>query len=118
PGIGNAQKSGYPHDAVNVIVPYGGGGSTDILARLLVDDISSRYGGKFFVENKPGAAGNIGTRQVALSKPDGSMLLYSTATPFAINPYVYKTLPFDPDHDFIPIARTVQLPLVLVVTKQ
>lgn len=107
----------YPSNQVNVVVPYGGGGSTDILARLLVNDLGSRYPGKFFVENKPGAAGNIGTRYVANATPDGTTLLYSTATPFAINPFVYKTLPFDPDNDLIPVARTAQLPLVLVVNK-
>ncbi|WP_454689934.1 Bug family tripartite tricarboxylate transporter substrate binding protein [Achromobacter aloeverae] len=110
-----ARSDPYPGGPVNVIVPYGAGGSTDILARLLVGDVSDRLHGNFIVENKAGAAGNIGTRQVAVSRPDGSTLLYSTATPFCINPYVYKTLPFDPDHDFAAISRTAKLPLVLVV---
>ncbi len=109
-----AQGAAYPSGPVNVVVPYGSGGSTDILARLLVSDVSDRLHGNFIVENKAGAAGNIGTRQVAVSRPDGLTLLYSTATPFCINPYVYKTLPFDPDHDFAAISRTAKLPLVLV----
>jgi tripartite-type tricarboxylate transporter receptor subunit TctC len=107
-------SANYPSGPVTVIVPYGAGGSTDIIARLLVNDVSERLGGKFFVEDKPGAAGNIGTRQVAISRPDGSTLLYSTATPFCINPYVYRTLPFDPDNDFSAVSRTAKLPLVLV----
>lgn len=118
PGISAAQKANYPEKTVNVVVPYGAGGSTDLIGRLLVNDVSGRHDGKFFVENKPGAAGNIGTRHVAMSKPDGSTLLYSTATPFAINPFVYKTLPFDPDNDLVAVSRTVQLPLVLVVNKE
>ncbi|AEC20832.1 hypothetical protein PT7_2292 [Pusillimonas sp. T7-7] len=118
PALSVGKLNNYPSKAVNVVVPYGAGGSTDLIARLLVSDISSRYSGKFFVENKAGAAGNIGVRYVASSAPDGATLLYSTATPFAINPFVYKTLPFDPDNDLIPIARTVQLPLVLVVNKE
>jgi tripartite-type tricarboxylate transporter receptor subunit TctC len=109
-----AQPATYPAGPVTVIVPYGSGGSTDVIARLLVNNVSEHLGGKFIVENKPGAAGNIGTRQVAVSRPDGSTLLYSTATPFCINPYVYRTLPFDPDNDFAAVSRTVKLPLVLV----
>lgn len=115
PKLALAGKGAYPGSPVTVIVPYGSGGSTDVIARLLVSDVAERLGGTFIVEDKPGAAGNIGTRFVATSKPDGSTLLYSTATPFAINPYIYRTLPFDPDHDFAAISRTVMLPLVLVI---
>lgn len=115
PRYARAQPGSYPAGPVTVIVPYGSGGSTDVIARLLVNDVSARLGGKFIVENKPGAAGNIGTRQVAISRPDGATLLYSTATPFCINPYVYRTLPFDPDNDFAAVSRTAKLPLVLVV---
>ncbi|HTJ98261.1 MAG TPA: tripartite tricarboxylate transporter substrate binding protein [Bordetella sp.] len=109
-----ALAGGYPSGPITMIVPYGSGGSTDVIARLLANDVSPRLGGSFIVEDKPGAAGNIGTRQVAVSKPDGLTLLYSTATPFCINPYVYKTLPFDPDNDFAAVSRTAKLPLVLV----
>ncbi len=118
PWVKSAHALNYPQGPVNVIVPYGSGGSTDLIGRMLVSDISQRNGGKFFVENKPGAAGNIGVRHVATAPADGTTLLYSTATPFAINPHVYKTLPFDPDRDVVPVARTVQLPLVLVVNKE
>ncbi|MBV7481830.1 tripartite tricarboxylate transporter substrate binding protein [Bordetella sp. BOR01] len=114
PRLALAQPGSYPDGPVTVIVPYGAGGSTDVIARLLVNDVSERLGGNFIVENKPGAAGNIGTRQVGISPPDGKTLLYSTATPFCINPYVYRTLPFDPDHDFAAVSRTAKLPLVLV----
>ncbi|KCV52509.1 tripartite tricarboxylate transporter family receptor [Bordetella bronchiseptica MBORD901] len=115
PRLALAQTGDYPAGPVTVVVPYGSGGSTDVIARLLVNDVSERLGGKFIVENKPGAAGNIGTRQVGISRPDGTTLLYSTATPFCINPYVYRTLPFDPDKDFAAVSRTAKLPLVLVV---
>jgi tripartite-type tricarboxylate transporter receptor subunit TctC len=114
PRAAPAQTGAYPAGPVTVIVPYGSGGSTDVIARLLVNNVSEQLGGKFIVENKPGAAGNIGTRQVAVSRPDGGTLLYSTATPFCINPYVYRTLPFDPDNDFAAVSRTAKLPLVLV----
>lgn len=113
PRFALAQSGAYPTGPVNVIVPYGAGGSTDVIARLLVNDVAERLG-NFIVENKPGAAGNIGTRQVAVSPPNGETLLYSTATPFCINPYVYASLPFDPDNDFAAVSRTAKLPLVLV----
>lgn len=112
-----ADNTSYPTRAVNLVVPYGAGGSTDVIARLLATDVGTRHDGKFIVENKPGAAGNIGTSYVASARPDGTTLLYSTATPFCINPFVYRSLPYDPNNDFAPVARTVQLPLVLVVNK-
>lgn len=101
-----------------MIVPFGAGLSTDVTARLLVQDVAERSGISFVVEDRPGAGGNIGTAFVARGAMDGKTLLYSTATPFAINPFVYRTLPYDPEHDFAPIARTVALPLVLAVSKQ
>jgi tripartite-type tricarboxylate transporter receptor subunit TctC len=107
----------YPSTLVSVIIPYGAGGSTDVIGRLLVNDVGTRHTGKFIVESKAGAAGIIGTNYVATSKPDGTTLLYSTATPFCINPFVYRTLPYDPNNGFAAVARTVQLPLVLVVSK-
>lgn len=112
-----ARPASYPSGPITVIVPYGAGGSTDVIARLLSNSVAERLKVNFVVENKPGAGGNIGTRQVAVSAPDGYTLLYSTATPFCINPYVYRTLPFDPDKDFSAVSRTAKLPLVLVVNK-
>jgi tripartite-type tricarboxylate transporter receptor subunit TctC len=118
PKFALADNISYPAKPVNVVVPYGAGGSTDIIARLLVSDVGTRYNDKFVVENKTGAAGIIGTSYVANAKADGTTLLYSTATPFAINPFVYRSLPYDPKNDFIAVSRTVQLPLVLVISKE
>ncbi len=118
PRFALAAAEPYPTEPVNVVVPNGAGLSTDYIARLLVSDVSERHNGKFFVENKAGAAGNIGTRYVATAKPDGTTLLYATATPFVINPFVYRKLPYDSDKDFLAVSRTVQLPLVLVVSKE
>ncbi len=118
PAAAWAQKTSYPGDTVTMIVPYGAGGSTDYFARVVATDLGSRHNGRFIVENRAGAAGNIGTRYVAISPPDGRTLLYSTATPFSINPYIYRSLPYDPDGDFVPVALTVQVPLVLVASKE
>lgn len=114
PGLARARQAAYPTDTVSLIVPYGGGGSTDYFGRLVASDIAARHNGKFVVENKAGAAGNIGTRFVAAAPPDGRTLLYATATPFSINPFIYRSLPYDPDNGFEPVALTVQVPLVLV----
>lgn len=108
----------YPTAPVTVIVPFASGNSTDILARLLITKYAQANGGNFIVEDKPGAAGNIGAHEVAIARADGNTLMYSTATPFAINPFVYKHLPYDPDHDFVAISRTAALPLVIGVTSK
>jgi len=118
PSIAYAQKATYPSDTVTMVVPFSAGGSTDHLARLVMTDLNARHGGKFIVDNKSGAGGIIGTRAVAGAAPDGRTLLYSTATPFSINPYIYQTLPYDPNNGFAPIALTVQLPLVVAVSKE
>jgi len=115
PGLARAQRADATAEQISLIVPYGAGGSTDYIARLMAADLATRRSGSFIVENKAGAAGNIGTRYVAISAPDGKTLLYSTATPFCINPYIYQTLPYDPDNGFDTIALTVQVPLVLAV---
>jgi tripartite-type tricarboxylate transporter receptor subunit TctC len=118
PNLAWSQPKNYPNGPINVVVPYGAGGSTDVFAREIASDLGSRYNGKFFVENKAGAAGNIGTRFVSAAPADGNTLLYTTATPFSINPFIYRSLPYDPDNGFAPIALTVALPLVLVVSKE
>jgi len=108
--------SGYPDKPVSVVVPFAPGGNTDIVARLIGTGLAKRLNGNIVVENKAGAGGNIGAATVARAKPDGQTLLYSTASTFAINPHVYSNLPFDPIQAFEPVAVTIQVPVVLVVT--
>ncbi|GJG96895.1 tripartite tricarboxylate transporter substrate binding protein [Cupriavidus pauculus] len=117
PKLGWAERPGeYPAEPVSVVIPFTAGGSTDYMGRLIMSDVGSRFGGKFIPENKPGASGSIGTAGVLRARPDGHTLLYSTAA-FLTNLLLYKNLPYDPLADFQPIARTVQLPLVLTVSK-
>jgi tripartite-type tricarboxylate transporter receptor subunit TctC len=111
----HAESGSYPSQAVSVVVPFGAGSSTDYMARLMVKGLEANHPGHFFVDNKPGAGATIGTAHVAKSNPDGSVLLYTTATPFSINPFIYRKLPYQP-RDFVPVARTVELPLVLAVS--
>lgn len=115
PRFGRGQPPGYPGDTVAIVVPFATGGATDQVARLLVGELNARLGGgRFIVENRAGASATIGTRHVAQSPPDGRTLLYTTATPLSINPAIFQSLPYDPDHGFEPIALTVRQPILVV----
>jgi tripartite-type tricarboxylate transporter receptor subunit TctC len=104
----------YPTRAVRWIVPYTAGGATDVLSRLLCQRLAERLGQPFIVENKPGAGGNIGTRAVISSPPDGYTLLL-TSTANAINASFDPTLPFDFAKGIVPVAGLARIPLVLVI---
>jgi len=110
--------SKYPDKPVSIVVPFAPGGNTDIIARLIGTVLSKHLDANLVIENKAGAGGNIGAAAVARARPDGYTLLYSTASSFAINPHVYSSLPFDPRTAFEPLAVTIQVPVVLVVTAE
>lgn len=107
---------GYPDKPVSVVVPFAPGGNTDIVARMIGTGLAKRLDANIVVENKAGAGGNIGAAAVARARPDGYTVLYSTASTFAINPHIYANLPFDPVKAFQPLAVTIQVPVVLVVS--
>lgn len=96
-----------------VLVGATPGGGTDIVARALAQELSTRLGRQFIVDNRPGAAGNIAAQAVAKSAPDGATLLLSY-TSHVINPSMYEKLPFDAVRDFTPIAGIASLPAILV----
>lgn len=108
--------SGYPNKPITVVVPFAPGGNTDIIARLIGRTLTTRLDTNLIVENRAGAGGNIGAAAAARAKPDGYTLVYSTATTFSINPHLYANLTFDPIKDFTPVAVTIQVPVVLVVS--
>lgn len=110
--------SKYPDKPVSIVVPFAPGGNTDIIARVIGTVLSKQLDANLVIENKAGAGGNIGAAAVARARPDGYTLLYSTASSFAINPHVYSSLPFDPRTAFEPLAVTIQVPVVLVVTAE
>jgi tripartite-type tricarboxylate transporter receptor subunit TctC len=111
-----AQVPAYPDKPIRLIVPYPPGGSTDVLARMLGERISSRLGQPVLVENRAGASGNIGASFVAKSPADGYTIFLGTSTALAVNPGLYKTsLPYDPVKDFAPIILATRLPSILVV---
>jgi tripartite-type tricarboxylate transporter receptor subunit TctC len=91
------------------------GGTTDLLGRMVADQLKSGLGATVVVENKPGAGTTIGAEQVAKSEPDGYSLLMATSTTLAINKTLYKKLPYDPVKDFAPIALVAGVPYVLIV---
>jgi tripartite-type tricarboxylate transporter receptor subunit TctC len=112
---GSASAQAYPTRAVRIVVPFSPGGATDIVARLVADHLTRALGKPFVVENKGGASGIIGQDLVAKAQPDGYTLLMTGNGPHAINPSLFKALPYDPVQDFAPISLTALLPLVLNV---
>ena len=104
----------YPDRPIMLIVPFPPGGPTDIIARILANQLSQSLGQQVIIDNRAGAAGNIGMGQAARATPDGYTLLL-TSTAIAVNPALFKNLPYDPFKDFIPITELVNAPNVLVV---
>lgn len=104
----------YPDRPITVVVPFAPGGPTDIIARILSLSLSQALGQQVVVDNRGGAAGNIGMGQVARAAPDGHTLLLAS-TAIAVNPALFKNLPYDPIKDFAPISELVNAPNVLVV---
>src|SRR5262245_33378920 len=110
-----AAAQDYPVRPVTIVVPYTPGGSTEILARIVGQKLEERLGKPVLIENKPGAGTVIGASAVARSAPDGYTLLMATPTPMAINVAVYKSLPYDPKTDLIPLATVARAPFILIV---
>jgi tripartite-type tricarboxylate transporter receptor subunit TctC len=108
-------QTAWPSKPVRVIVAFPPGGTTDILARLVSDALSRHYGQQFVVDNRPGAAGNTGSEAAAKATPDGSTFIMMTPGPVAIHPYLYRTLPFDPEKDFAAVSWVARVANVLAV---
>lgn len=98
-----------------IVVPFSAGGPTDFIARLLAQPLAKELGMPVVIDNRPGASGNIGTKYVVDSKPDGLTLVHSTAAMQAVNPLMYPGASFEPSRDLIPVGITSALPNVLVV---
>lgn len=104
----------YPNKPVKLIVPFGPGGFTDVVARIVGQKLSSNLGQQFVIENKVGAGSTIGTDFVAKSAPDGYTLVMISTT-HVISPWIYKNMPYDPIKGFTSITKLVDAPYVLVV---
>ncbi len=103
----------YPTRAVKIVVPFPAGGSADVLPRILADWLSRKWGQPVLIENRPGAAGNLGAEAVALAAPDGYTLMATPPAPLAINRNLYPKLPFDPDA-FVPVTIVARVPNALI----
>ena len=106
----------WPAKPVRIVTAFGAGSASDIVARLLAEELQVAFHQPFIVENKPGASGMLAAENVARSAPDGYTLFLSTNTAHSANPHLFKKLPYDPIGDFTPIARVCFFPFVLAVS--
>ncbi len=109
----SAQES-FPTKSIRLIVPFAPGGVSDTSGRLIAENLSKRLGQQVYVENKPGASGNIGTAQVANAEPDGYTLVLGFDGTMVINPHVFDKVPFDTLKDFAPVGKIGNAILILV----
>ena len=112
---GVVQGQPYPSQPIRLIVPWPPGGGVDTAARIIAQPLGLRLGQSIVIENRPGAAGNIGTELAARAKPDGYALLMGSVSPNAINVHLYSRLGFDPVKDFVPVVYVTAVPNILVV---
>ena len=103
----------WPARPLTLVVPFPAGGNADVIARATAQALSEALGKQFVVENRAGAGGNIGGAAVAKAAPDGYTLLFTTPAPVVLNKYIYKSLPYDPDRDFAPVALVAKSPLIV-----
>ncbi|MDP3084640.1 MAG: tripartite tricarboxylate transporter substrate binding protein [Rubrivivax sp.] len=105
----------WPNKPVRVIVAFTAGGTTDNLARSVSQQLGERFKQPFVIDNKPGAGGNIGTEFAVRAAPDGYTLIVNSVGPMAVNPSLYKKLPYNPLTDLVPVVQIADVPNVLVV---
>ncbi|BAT57506.1 tripartite tricarboxylate transporter family receptor [Variibacter gotjawalensis] len=108
-------QSDYPNRPINLILPFAAGSGTDTTTRIISQLVGQELGGSFVIENKAGANGSIAAQFVARAKPDGYTLLVTTNTTHSANPSLLKNMSYDPIKDFVPVARTGDLPFFLLV---
>lgn len=113
-GFNSVHAQTYPNKPVKLIVPFGPGGFTDVVARIIGQRLSIALGQQFVIENKAGAGSTIGTDFVAKSAPDGYTLVMVSTT-HVISPWIYKNTPYDPLKSFTAVSKLVDSPYVLLV---
>jgi tripartite-type tricarboxylate transporter receptor subunit TctC len=117
-GIARAQVKDYPTRPIQVIVPFAGGSASDVVTRIMLQEMSKSLGQNFVVDNRPGAGGNTGTAAATRAAPDGYTLLMSTSGPLAANKTLFKALGYDPEKDLAPISLFAILPNVIVINSK
>ena len=108
-------QADWPAKPVRIVVPFAAGGTTDITARIVAEQLTKSLGQTFVVDNRAGAGGNLGAAEVAKSAPDGYTVLMGTPGTQAINQFLYAKMPYDTQKDFVPVSLVVRVPNVLVV---
>jgi tripartite-type tricarboxylate transporter receptor subunit TctC len=116
PAAAQTADPGYPAKPIRFVVPYAGGGPLDQAARVLAEQMRGSLGQPVIVENKPGAGGNLGADLIAKATPDGYSIVMGAVATHAINPYLFKKMPYDANRDFTPVTRVALVPNVLVVS--
>jgi tripartite-type tricarboxylate transporter receptor subunit TctC len=112
-GIASAGAETFPSKPIKIVSPFPPGGANDIVARVIAARLSQSLGQAVVVENRPGAAGSIGSEMVARSAPDGYTLVMGTLATHGLNALINKSLPYDPVRDFTPITLIARIPIVL-----
>lgn len=105
----------YPSRPVKIVIGFGPGSGTDLLARMIGEELRAVFNQPFIVENKPGASAQIAAGQVKAAPPDGYTLLLTSNTTHSVNPHIFKSLPYDPIADFTPIGGIGFFPFILAV---
>ena len=109
-----ASAQDYPNRPIRFIVPYPPGGGTDVVARIMNEALAAELGQPIIIDNRGGAAGNVGTDIAAKAPADGYNILF-TLSSHTINPKLYDKLPFDVERDFVPVSLAASIPQILVV---
>ncbi|MBO4123273.1 tripartite tricarboxylate transporter substrate binding protein [Cupriavidus gilardii] len=113
-----ARAADYPTKPIRFIVPYAAGGTTDLVARTVGQRVAEKLGQPVVIENRPGAGGNIGMEAVAKAAPDGYTIGFGAISTNALNPHIYKAMPFDPRRDFTAVSLLGTSTIVLEVGNQ
>lgn len=111
-----AQEAGYPQRPVRMVVSYAAGNVTDVLARIVADKLSEKWGQPVVVDNKPGQGGSVGAQMAAKSPNDGYTLLFSAMAALAINPHVYPAVGYNALKDFVPVINVASPDALIVVS--
>lgn len=111
-------QAAYPEKPIRIVVPYAAGGTADIFARFVAERLGTKWKHEFIVESRPGAGGNIGSDYVAKSSPDGYTLLLGTSGSNAVNPSLYKTMPYKAEKDLVLVTLVAETANVLVTGPQ
>jgi len=110
-----AVAQNFPDKPIRVVVPFAAGSGTDILARIVTEEMRTSMGANFVIDNRAGASGQIGAELVAKAIPDGYTLFLSTNTPHSANPFLFKKINYDPIKDFAAVSRMIYYVFILVV---